>query len=200
MMTGITVQATSISVLWVVLDGTGLARELNLKITISSNASTNSVISVMTISRKSWNQVMLSMIGVADCWKLICQGDGCPSPAIAASRGQRGRSDRRRDQECLHPHRRHRSFDKSAVTRPVWLAPSRAPLGLQPAAACSASPVHGPPIAGLRMRRARGRILWENPDFSNHNSARLAMRLHIEIMRHSAYAKSHGGGPLLGQK
>jgi hypothetical protein len=59
-------------------------------------------------------------------------------------------------------------------------------------------PVHGPP---WRADAASARQdSWENPDFSNHNSARLAMRLHIEIMRHSAYAKSQREGPFLGQK
>ena len=45
--TGISVQATSIVVLWVVRDGTGLARALNLTTTMTSSASTNSEIAVM---------------------------------------------------------------------------------------------------------------------------------------------------------
>ena len=45
--TGISVQATSISVLWVVLEGTGLALALNFTTTMTSSASTNSVIMVM---------------------------------------------------------------------------------------------------------------------------------------------------------
>ena len=45
--TGIIVHATSIMVLWVVFDGTGLARALNLTTTVTSSASTNSVITVM---------------------------------------------------------------------------------------------------------------------------------------------------------
>ena len=44
MSTGTTVQTTSIRVLCVVREGTGLARALNRTITITSSASTNSVI------------------------------------------------------------------------------------------------------------------------------------------------------------
>jgi hypothetical protein len=42
------------------------------------------------------------------------------------------------------------------------------------------------PIVARRRGDAR-QDFWENPGFSNHNSAYLAMRLLIEIMRHSAY-------------
>src|SRR6266850_1504832 len=49
MTTGITVQATSIRVLWVVRDGVGLARALNFTITMTSRASTNIVIAVLYI-------------------------------------------------------------------------------------------------------------------------------------------------------
>ena len=66
-----------------VRDGIGLARALKRTMMISSSASTNSVISVMMTSRKSWNEMMLSITGVADCWKPSCQGEGCPSPAKA---------------------------------------------------------------------------------------------------------------------
>src|SRR5882757_7117804 len=76
MTTGITVQATSSSVLCVVRDGVGLVLALNFTITISNSASTNSVMIVMTQSRKSWNQVMSSMVGAADFWKPICHGTG----------------------------------------------------------------------------------------------------------------------------
>ena len=65
MMTGTSVQTTSISVLWVVLDGVGLALALKRTITITSSASTKSVIAVISQSRKSWNQTMLSITGVA---------------------------------------------------------------------------------------------------------------------------------------
>src|SRR5438128_7707488 len=72
MTTGITVQATSSNVLCVVLEGVGLALALNFTITTSKSASTNKVMIVMTQSRKSWNQVMSSMVGAADFWKPIC--------------------------------------------------------------------------------------------------------------------------------
>ena len=74
--TGITVQATSISVLCVVFEGVGLALALNFTITINKSASTNKVMIVMTQSRMSWNQVMSSMVGAADFWKPICHGTG----------------------------------------------------------------------------------------------------------------------------
>src|SRR5215213_11731221 len=76
--TGMTVQATSRSVLCVVRDGVGLAFALNLTITISSKARTNTVIAMMIQSTKLWNQVMSSMVGAADCWKPICHGVGWP--------------------------------------------------------------------------------------------------------------------------
>ena len=55
----------SMVVLWVVREGTGLARALKRTITITSSASTNSAIAPMIQSRKSWNQMMSSMTGVA---------------------------------------------------------------------------------------------------------------------------------------
>src|ERR1044071_6784135 len=76
MTTGITVQATSSSVLCVVLDGVGLALALNFTMMMSSSASTKTVIAMMIQSTKLWNQVMSSMVGAADCWKPICQGEG----------------------------------------------------------------------------------------------------------------------------
>ena len=48
--TGIIVHATSIAVLCVVFEGTGLAVALNFTTQIISSARTNSVITVMTIS------------------------------------------------------------------------------------------------------------------------------------------------------
>ena len=74
--TGITVQATSIMVLCVVRDGVGLARALNFSITSTSRISTNAVMPAMIQSTKSWNQMMSSIVGAADCWKPICHGDG----------------------------------------------------------------------------------------------------------------------------
>ena len=61
--TGTSVQATSISVLWVVRDGTGLAFELNFTTTTTSSASTNSVMTMISTDKKSWNQTMLSITG-----------------------------------------------------------------------------------------------------------------------------------------
>src|SRR6202012_5333793 len=63
--TGISVQATSIRVLWVVLEGTGLALALNFTTTMISSASTNNVMTVISTSRKLWNQVMFSITGDA---------------------------------------------------------------------------------------------------------------------------------------
>src|ERR1700738_2565099 len=76
MTTGITVQATSISVLCVVFDGVGLALALNLTITINKSASTNKVMIVMIHSKTSWNPMISSMVGAADFWKPICHGTG----------------------------------------------------------------------------------------------------------------------------
>ena len=59
--TGIRVQATSIRVLWVVLEGIGLALALNFTTTMISSTSTNSVMMVMIQTRRVWNQVMLSI-------------------------------------------------------------------------------------------------------------------------------------------
>ena len=62
-----------------VLEGTGLALALNFTTTVISSARTNSVITVMRQSRKSWNQMMLSITGVADSCRLNSHGDGCPN-------------------------------------------------------------------------------------------------------------------------
>src|SRR5215475_11703421 len=74
--TGITVQQTSSSVLCVVRDGVGLVRALNRMITVMSRPSTNTVIAAMIQSTKSWNQMMSSIVGAADCCRPICQGEG----------------------------------------------------------------------------------------------------------------------------
>src|SRR5207342_72868 len=84
MRTGTTVQITSIVVLCVVREGTGLLRELNFTITTTSNANTKSVMAVITQSRKSWNQMMSSITGVAPFCMPSCHGSGCPVAAIAA--------------------------------------------------------------------------------------------------------------------
>src|SRR5713226_847482 len=81
---GMIVHSTAISVLWVVRDGIGLARALKRTITTTRRISTKAVIAEMIQSRKSWNQTMLSITGVADCWNPSCQADGWPFPAEAA--------------------------------------------------------------------------------------------------------------------
>src|SRR5205823_13697277 len=81
--TGISVQATSISVLWVVREGTGLAFALNFTTTATSSASTNSVMTVMIQSSMLWNQEMLSITGEAASCNVYSHGAGCPSSANA---------------------------------------------------------------------------------------------------------------------
>src|ERR1700674_3354152 len=81
--TGIRVQATSIRVLWVVLEGTGLALALNFTTMIASSASTNRVMSVIVISSQLWNEVMSSITCVADPCSLYSHGAGCPNSANA---------------------------------------------------------------------------------------------------------------------
>src|SRR3982074_1828704 len=68
--TGISVHATSIRVLWVVLEGTGLALALNFTTTAIRSPSTNSVITVMVPTSQLWNQMMYSMTGVAASWRV----------------------------------------------------------------------------------------------------------------------------------
>ena len=80
--TGISVQATSISVLCVVLEGTGLALALNFITTTTRSASTNSVISVISTNRKLWNQTMFSITGEAAGCSVISHGCGCAAKAV----------------------------------------------------------------------------------------------------------------------
>ena len=70
------VQATSISVLCVVLEGIGLALALNFTITMTRSARTNRVMMVISQNRKLWNQVMLSITGLADSCSVISHGLG----------------------------------------------------------------------------------------------------------------------------
>ena len=79
--TGISVQATSISVLWVVLEGTGLALALNFTTTMTKSASTNRVISVMITSSRLWKLMMFSITGVAASCSVISHGLGCAPKA-----------------------------------------------------------------------------------------------------------------------
>src|SRR6202161_2798518 len=73
--TGIRVQATSIMVLWVVLEGTGLALAVNFTTTMTNSARTNSVMTVMSQNRKLWNQTMFSITGVAASCRLYSHGE-----------------------------------------------------------------------------------------------------------------------------
>src|SRR6187402_2782488 len=82
--TGISVQATSINVLWVVLEGIGLALALNLTTTAIRSPSTNSVITVIVTTSQVWNVVMKSITSVADSCSVHSQGAGWPSSANAA--------------------------------------------------------------------------------------------------------------------
>src|SRR6188508_2719786 len=85
MRTGMTVQATSIIVLWVVREGVGLAFALNFTMHVTSRTRTNTVMPVMIQSTKLWNQVMSSIVGAADRWKPNCHGTGCPYSAAKAT-------------------------------------------------------------------------------------------------------------------
>src|SRR6266853_3203985 len=87
--TGTTVHNTSTNVLCVVRDGVGWALALNLTITITSSARTNTVMPVMIHNTKVWRQITSSITGLADSWRPICQGVGCPKPANAAPSGSK---------------------------------------------------------------------------------------------------------------
>ena len=64
------VQAISSGVLWVVRDGVGLARALNRTITMPSRIITKTAIAVVIQNKNVLNQVMSSMIGVAESCKI----------------------------------------------------------------------------------------------------------------------------------
>ena len=66
-----------------VLEGIGLDLALNFTMTTINSASTNSVMMVMSQSRKLWNQMMLSITGEADSCSLYSHGAGCPNSAKA---------------------------------------------------------------------------------------------------------------------
>ncbi len=66
-----------------VRDGAGWARWLNRTITHTSSTSTTTVIKVMTISSKLWNQMMFSITGEPASCSPVCHGVGCPSAARA---------------------------------------------------------------------------------------------------------------------
>src|SRR3982074_3210349 len=78
--TGISVQATSIRVLWVVLEGTGLDLALNFTTTMTSSASTNRVMMVMSQNRKLWNKTMTQNTGAAIFFTVYSPGACRPQP------------------------------------------------------------------------------------------------------------------------
>ena len=79
--TGTTVHTTSSSRLWVVFDGVGFFDSRNFTTVMTSRARTNSEISVMTMSSRSWNSSTCSITGVAAFWKPICHGSGWAAKA-----------------------------------------------------------------------------------------------------------------------
>jgi len=69
----------------VVRVGVGLARELKRTMTISSRTSTKAEIAAISQTRKSWNQTIWSMTGLAESCKPNCHGTGCPATAAIAA-------------------------------------------------------------------------------------------------------------------
>ena len=85
--TGPTVQMTSISVLWLVRDGFGLALCLNRKITNTSKPRTSMTIGTRNQSVYSSNQRISLMMPVAAGCRSVCHGVGwaaCAAPAETA--------------------------------------------------------------------------------------------------------------------
>ena len=89
---GATVQTTSISVLWLVFDGTGLRRALKRTITMTSSARTKSMIASTTISSPSLKLWIIPMIGEPAGCRLISHGCGWVASAGPAmpQQGQTG--------------------------------------------------------------------------------------------------------------
>ena len=171
MSTGTTVQITSMVVLWVVRDGTGLLRALNFTATITSSASTNSVIAAISHSRKSWNQMMSSITGVAPFCMPSCQGSGWPAsrpsaapPARTVTLVTTNAINRLNTSivECAP------STRKTAAIRPLFAAHRRQDVRLGPAE-------HGSLPRAWQLRRCGG--TGGNPGLSNHNSGPAAMHL-----------------------
>src|SRR5690349_20825915 len=84
--TGTTVQSTSNNVLWVVLEGTGLALALNLTMTTTSKPRTKRVMQVMITTNTVWNQWIWLITSVAAGCKLISQGCGWAASARLVAR------------------------------------------------------------------------------------------------------------------
>ena len=76
--------------LCVVREETGLLRELNFTTTVRSNANTKIAMAEITHNRKSWNQMMSSITGVAPFCRPSCHGSGWPDAASATSAVMRG--------------------------------------------------------------------------------------------------------------
>ena len=109
---------------------------------------------------------MSSITGVADCWKPICQGDGCPMPAsaapAAASASDRERQQRRSDQSLEHQHRRIRSFaiaDSRRRPAEPRSVPRRTPRRLAHGTACRRQSVRRAGAAPGRSLRASQTII-----------------------------------------
>ena len=170
MTTGMTVQATSSSVLWVVRDGVGLARALNFTITMSSSTSTKTVMAdddpeheivepddVVHRRRRRLLEAHLPRRRLAEA--------GERDAARCECRHESERRGGRSDQSHEHQHWRVRSFqfDRSDTDpKPESASPSaRAWHDALPASSAR---------SGIAPRT-------ELCGFSNHNSALLAMRL-----------------------
>ena len=77
MMTGMMVQATSRTALWLTLVGTAFTLARNFHATYISSPSTNTQMAVMIQNSSRWKVSIMSITGEADCWKpywksLIC--------------------------------------------------------------------------------------------------------------------------------
>ena len=147
-----------------------------------SSASTNSVMAVMTHNRKSWNQMMSSITGVAPFCMPSCHGSGCPDAASATSALTRGhaRADEC-DQPLEHQHCPMRSFDeKNGLGQAPFAAHHRHDVRRDPL--CTALP------RAWQLGRRGG--TGGNPGLSNHNSSPPAMRLIRACMRQTAYPKT----------
>ena len=103
----------------------------------------------MIQSRRSWNELIRSITGVADCWKPSCQGEGCPIPASAIP----------------PPAAMATTSTANAINRLntsiVGLAPSnealrRPPHRTPPAGAAATAALSAASAGGAAPRRARG--------------------------------------------
>src|SRR5690606_32589907 len=77
---------TSITVLWLVRDGTGFDEARYLTMHQAKSAMTRSVIGTMNHSVYCSNHRISSMMAVAAGWRPSCQGVGCAAYALAEAR------------------------------------------------------------------------------------------------------------------